>query len=183
MPEVEVCWYEDEEWRGFLPLQPRSELLHLHVFDTWVAGVHHYPDAAIHESFAPGMQLALVAEPENPHDAAAIGVWNAERTLKVGHVPAVIVAKLPTNERTALSLSEQLDAGGRTTLRILVSREPVSLRVVPGSEELAGRMRSTVARLKKQAARGVPHEPKVEADPMDQMAQMLKDLSKRPRQT
>ncbi len=181
MPEVEVYWYEDEEWRGFLLVQPRSELLRLHVFDTWVAGVHHYPDSAGHESFAPGKQLALVAETDNPHDEAAIGVWNAERTLRVGHVPAVIVAKLQPNDRTALSLSEQLDAGKRTTLRILVSREPVSLRVTPGSEELAGWIRSTVARLKKQAARAVPSEPRPEADPVDQMAQMLKDLSKRPR--
>ena len=182
MPEVEVCWYEDEEWRGFLLVQPRSELLRLHVFDTWVAGVHHYPDSAVHESFAPGKQLALVTEPDNPHDAAAIGVWNAERTLRVGHVPAVIVAKLPPNDRTALSLSDQLESGKRTTLRILVSREPVSLRVVPGSEELAGWMRATVARLKKQATRAVPWEPRAEADPVDQMAQMLKDLSKRPRE-
>jgi hypothetical protein len=183
MHEVEVCWYEDPEWRGFLPVRPRSELLLLHVFDTWVAGVHHYPDAAQDESFAPGESLALVADPDNRYDANAIGVWNADRTLQIGHVPAVIVARLPTNERSALSLSEQLDAGKRTTLRILVSRESVSLRVVPDSEERAGWMRSTVTRLKKQAARGLPHEPKVEADPMDQMAQMLKDLSQRPRQT
>lgn len=180
MPEVEVAWYEDGEWRGFLPLQPRSELLRLHVFDTWVAGVHHYPDSAAHESFAPGQQLALVAEPDNPHDAAAIGVWNAERTLRVGHVPAVIVADLTPNERTALSLSETLDAGKRTTLRILISREPVSLRLFSGSDELAGWMRSTVGQLKKQAARALPSEPRAEADPVDQMAQMLKDLSKRP---
>jgi hypothetical protein len=181
MPEIEVCWFEDEEWRGFLLVQPRSELLRLHLFDTWVAGVHHFPDSAVHESFAPGKQLALVAEPDNPHDAAAVGVWNAERTLRVGHVPAVIVAELPPNERTALSLSEQLDGGKRTTLRILVSREPVSLRVVPGSEEPAGWMRATVARLKKQAARAVPWEPRAEVDPVDQMAQMLNDLSKQPR--
>jgi hypothetical protein len=183
MPEVEVYWFEDEEWRGFLPVRSRSELLRLHVFETWVAGVHHFPDSAVHESFAPGKQLALVSEPDNPHDAAAIGVWNAERSLQVGHVPAVIVAELPPNGRTALSLSEQLDVGKRTTLRILVSREPVSLRVVPGSDELAGWMRSTVARLKKQAARAVPSEPTAEANPVEQMAQMLKDLSKRPRET
>jgi hypothetical protein len=182
MPEVEVCWFEDEEWRGFLLVQPRSDLLRLHIFETWVAGVHHYPDSAVHESFAPGKPLALVVEPDNPHDAAAIGVWNAERTLRVGHVPAVIIAGLSPNDRTGLSLSEQLDAGKRTTLRILVSREPVSLRVVPDSEELAGWMRTTVARLKKQAALAVPSEPRAEADPVDQMAQMLKDLSKGPRE-
>jgi hypothetical protein len=54
MLEVDVCWYEDEERRGFLLIQLRSELLRLHIFDTWVAGVHHFPDSAVDESFAPG---------------------------------------------------------------------------------------------------------------------------------
>ena len=94
MPEVEVCWYEDETWRGFLPISPRSELLRLHVIDTWVAGIWHYPDAVDDESFAPGERLALVAEPDNPHDPDAVGVWNADRTLKVGHIPAVILEDL-----------------------------------------------------------------------------------------
>jgi hypothetical protein len=53
MPEVEVCWYEDEKWRGFLLLQPRSELLRLRI-DTWVVGAYHFPDSAVDESFAPG---------------------------------------------------------------------------------------------------------------------------------
>jgi hypothetical protein len=43
-------------------------------------------------------------------------------------------------------------------------------------------MGATVARLKKQAALAVPSEPTAEADPVDQMAQMLKDLSKPPRE-
>ena len=180
MKDVEVCWYEDPEWRGFLPVQPRSELLHLHVFDSWVAGVHHYPEAAQDETFAPGESLALVADPDNPYDANAIGVWNADRTLQIGHVPTVIVARLAPNERSALSLSERLDAGKRTTLRILVSRESVSLRVVPDSEERAGWMRSTAARLKKQAARRMPREPRAEVDPVEQMTKMFEDLRERP---
>ena len=102
MPEVEVCWYEDETWRGYLPISPRSELLRLHVFDTWVAGIHHSPVAADDQSFAPWEPLALVAEPDNPHDSDALGVWNADRTLKVGHVPGVIVDDLSPNERTAV---------------------------------------------------------------------------------
>lgn len=136
MPEVEVCWYEDATWRGFLPISPRSELLRLHVFNAWVAGIHHYPVAADDQSFAPGEPLALVAEPDNPHDSDALGVWNADRTLKVGRMPGVIVDDLSPNERSAVCLSEQVEAGKRTNLRILLSREPVSLRPMP--DERAG---------------------------------------------
>lgn len=141
--------------------------------------MHHYPEAAQDESFAPGESLALVAEADNRYDAEAIGVWNASRTLMIGHVPAMIVANLP-RKRAALSLSEQLDAGKRTTLRILVSREPASLRVVPETEERAAWVRSTVVRLKDQAARGLPQETRVEADPLEQMAKTLEDVWGRP---
>jgi hypothetical protein len=165
MPEVEVCWYEDETWRGFLPIAPRSELLRLHIFDTWVAGIHHYPESGDDESFAPGQALALAAEPDNPYDPDAVGVWNADRTLKIGHVPAVIVDDLPANERTAVCLSEQVEGGKRTNLRILVSREPVSLRLMP--DERPGWKEATVARLKKQAAKALPSEPTPVGDPME----------------
>ena len=39
--------------------------------------------------------------PDNPHDSLAIGVWNADRTLKVGRAPAVVVAGLAANDRLA----------------------------------------------------------------------------------
>ena len=61
--------------------------------------------------------------------------------------------------------SEQVEAGKRTNLRIMVSREPVSLRLVP--DERAGWKKATVARLKKQAAKTLPREPTPVGDPME----------------
>jgi len=172
MTDIDVCWYEDDEWRGFLPVEPRSELLSRHVFDTWIAGIWHYPQAADDPSFAPGESIALVVEPDNPHDPLAIGVWNADRTLQVGHVPAVVVAGLAADDRTAVCLSEQTEAGKRMHLRILVSREPVSLRLVPDSAERDTWKRATVARLKKQATKTLPSEPTPDIDPIEQMTKM-----------
>jgi len=42
-----------------------------------------------------------VVEPDNPHDSLAVGVWNADRTLKVGRAPAVVVAGLAADDRLA----------------------------------------------------------------------------------
>ena len=39
-------------------------------------------------SFDPGRRLALVPEPDNEHDPNAVGIWNEERTLQLGYVPA-----------------------------------------------------------------------------------------------
>ena len=47
----------------------------------------------------------------------------------------------------------------------MVSREPVSLRLVP--DERAGWKKATVARLKKQAAKTLPREPTPVGDPME----------------
>lgn len=53
-----------------------------------MSGIGHYPQAADDPCFAPGESIALVVEPDNPHDSLAVGVWNADRTLKVGRAPA-----------------------------------------------------------------------------------------------
>ena len=49
-----------------------------------VAGVSFRPEALEDLSFEPGRLLALVPEPENPHDPNAVAVWNEERTLQAG---------------------------------------------------------------------------------------------------
>ena len=54
-------------------------------------------------SFDPGARLALVPEPENEHDANAVGVWNRERTLQAGYVPREVAAELAGDEQ-AVSL-------------------------------------------------------------------------------
>jgi hypothetical protein len=68
-----------------------------------VAGVSYRPEALPDPSFDPGRRLALVAEPDNEHDANAVAIWNDERTLRVGYVPAAVAPELGGGEQ-ALSL-------------------------------------------------------------------------------
>ncbi len=68
-----------------------------------VAGVSFRPEAVADRSFDPGARLALVPEPENEHDANAVGVWNRERTLQAGYVPREVTAELAGDEQ-AVSL-------------------------------------------------------------------------------
>ena len=66
-------------------------------------------------SFDPGRRLALVPEPENEHDPNAVGIWNEERALQLGYVPAAIAPELAGDEQ-ALSLW-RVDGG----LRVLIA--------------------------------------------------------------
>ena len=79
-----------------------------------VAGVSYRPDALEDASFDPGRRLSLVPEPDNEHDANAVGIWNAERTLQVGYVPAAVAPELAGDEQ-AVSLW-RVDGG----LRVLI---------------------------------------------------------------
>ena len=86
---------------------PRLRVVH-------VAGVSYRPEALEDPSFDPGRRLALVAEPDNEHDPNAVGIWNAERTLQVGYVPAAVAPEL-TGDEQAVSLW-RVDGG----LRVLI---------------------------------------------------------------
>src|SRR2546421_7160900 len=66
-----------------------------------VAGVSYRIDALQDEGFAPGRRLALVAEPDNEHDPHAIGVWDDERRLQAGYVPAEIAPRVGAGEGQA----------------------------------------------------------------------------------
>ena len=68
-----------------------------------VAGVSFRPESLPDASFDPPRRLALVPEPENEHDPNAVAIWNAERTLQVGYVPAAVAPEL-TGDEQALSL-------------------------------------------------------------------------------
>jgi HIRAN domain len=75
---------------------PRIRVVH-------VAGVSYRAEAAADASFDPGRRLALVPEPENEHDPNAVGIWNEERTLQAGYVPAAVAPELVGDEQ-AVSL-------------------------------------------------------------------------------
>jgi hypothetical protein len=85
-----------------------------------VAGSSYRADALQDEAFAPGRRLALVPEPENEHDPHAIAIWDEERRLQAGYVPAYVAREL-TGEEQAIALWEFVEEGRRIGLRVLVA--------------------------------------------------------------
>jgi len=84
-----------------------------------VAGASYRAEALQDDAFAPGRRLALVPEPANEHDPNAIGIWDAERRVQAGYVPAEVAPELDGSEQ-AVSLWEYRDEGSRVGLRVLV---------------------------------------------------------------
>jgi hypothetical protein len=78
------------------------------------AGVTFRPESLENPSFDPGRRLELVPEPKNEHDPNAIGIWNADRTLQVGYVPAAVAPEVAGDEQ-AVSLW-RVDGGLRVLL-------------------------------------------------------------------
>jgi HIRAN domain len=86
-----------------------------------LAGSSYRSDALQDDGFAPGRRLALVPEPENEHDPNAVGVWDAERRVQGGYLPAGIAPKVRGDEQ-AVSLWEFRDEEGRRVgLRVLIA--------------------------------------------------------------
>ena len=86
-----------------------------------LAGASYRADALQDDGFAPGRRLALVREPENEHDPNAVAVWDAERRLQAGYVPAEVAPELPGDEQ-AVSLWEfRGEDGQRIGLRVLLA--------------------------------------------------------------
>jgi hypothetical protein len=85
------------------------------------AGVSYRLDALQDDAFAPGKRLALVPEPENEHDPNAIGIWDAERRLQVGYIPAESARELDAAGWQAVSLLEFFEGERRVGLRILLA--------------------------------------------------------------
>jgi HIRAN domain len=86
-----------------------------------VAGTSFRLDALQDDGFAPGRRLALVAEPENEHDPNAIGIWDAERRVQAGYVPADVARELDAAKWQAVSLLEFYEGRGRGGLRVLLA--------------------------------------------------------------
>ena len=86
-----------------------------------LAGSSYRAGALRDDAFAPGRRLALVREPENEHDPNAVAVYDAERRLQAGYVPAEIAPELRGDER-AISLWEfRGEDGARIGLRVLLA--------------------------------------------------------------
>jgi hypothetical protein len=86
-----------------------------------LAGVSYRSDELQDEAFAPGKRLALVPEPENEHDANAVGVWDEARRVQAGYVPAEDAPHVRGDEQ-ALALWEfRGEDGRRIGLRVLLA--------------------------------------------------------------
>jgi hypothetical protein len=85
-----------------------------------VAGASYRPDALADDAFAPGRRLALVPEPDNEHDPNAIGIWDEERRLQAGYVPADSTGRVPPGAQ-AVALWEFRDGERRVGLRVLIA--------------------------------------------------------------
>ena len=85
-----------------------------------LAGASFRAEALQDDSFGPGEHVALIPEPDNEHDPNAVAIWNADRTLHAGYVPAEVAPDLRGDEQ-ALSLWEYVDDGVRIGLRVLIA--------------------------------------------------------------
>ncbi|HKU57169.1 MAG TPA: HIRAN domain-containing protein [Gaiellaceae bacterium] len=86
-----------------------------------LAGASYRADALQDEAFAPGRRLVLVREPANEHDPNAVAVYDAERRLQAGYVPADVAPELRGDEQ-AVSLWEfRAEDGSRIGLRVLLA--------------------------------------------------------------
>ena len=86
-----------------------------------LAGASYRDDALQDDAFAPGRRLALVRERENEHDPNAVAVWDADRRLQGGYVPADVAPELRGDEQ-AVSLWEfRGEDGARIGLRVLLA--------------------------------------------------------------
>ena len=86
-----------------------------------VAGASYRSEALGDESFAPGRRLALVPEPDNEHDPNAIAIWDEERRVQAGYVPAEEARAVSADDWQAVSLWEYVEDGRRGGLRVLLA--------------------------------------------------------------
>ena len=86
-----------------------------------LAGISYRLDAVQDDAFAPGRRLALVPEPDNEHDPNAIAVWDEERRVQAGYVPAEAAAALDPGDWQAISLLEFFEGKQRIGLRVLLA--------------------------------------------------------------
>ncbi len=104
-----------------------------------VAGVNYHPDGFQQDAFAPGQRVALVPEPDNPHDPNAVGVWDEQHRWQAGYIPKDLAPQVAQALRrpgglagiSMLEFRKKMGGKGRNQLR-----PRVGLRVLIGPPEL-----------------------------------------------
>ena len=86
-----------------------------------LAGASYRAEALQDDAFAPGRRLALVREPENEHDPNAVAVYDAERRLHAGYVPADVAPSVRGDEQVVSLWEFRAENGARIGLRVLLA--------------------------------------------------------------
>lgn len=68
-------------WKG----AARTTDVEVLIDEFWVAGYQFHDGSTVEHDLAPGVELQARREPDNPHDARAIGLWLGD--AMVGYVP------------------------------------------------------------------------------------------------
>ena len=85
-----------------------------------LAGASYRLDELQDDAFAPGRRLALVREPENAHDPNAVAVWDADRRVQAGYIPADVAPEIAGDEQAFALWEFRGDDGKRIGLRVLL---------------------------------------------------------------
>lgn len=169
--ELDAWWHDDGEWVGWLFRDPAADLLRRHVFVTWLAGID-YHEAGHAAEFAPGSQLVIRPEPENPVDPLAVAVYDGSGEHLGGYLPHALVLDLPRRPYwCGVSMIERVQDWRRVELRIAVSHEPLRIRRVVDKPE-PGRIAHQVYQLGLHSKRLEEARSRQSVDPMEQMRRM-----------
>ena len=86
-----------------------------------LAGASYRLDELQDDGFEPGRRLALVPEPQNEHDPNAVAIFDAERRVQGGYVPAEVAAEVSGDEQAVALWEFRDDDGRRVGLRVLIA--------------------------------------------------------------
>jgi hypothetical protein len=103
-----------------------------------VAGVGHYSTALQDPRIKVGSPAVLRPEPENPHDANAVGVWDETGTIQLGHIPAdlssSVAGRIRAGEQLVASIVREIRrdsrSGPRSALHLLVTPGELNLSII-----------------------------------------------------
>lgn len=86
--------YAPIDEHGFFLPESEHRTTDPHALYCHVAGVSFRASALSDKRFAHSSPVKLIAEPDNPHDANAVGVWDAHGDIQLGYIPATLSAEV-----------------------------------------------------------------------------------------
>jgi HIRAN domain len=86
-----------------------------------LAGASYRLDELQDDAFMPGRRLTLVPEPDNEHDPNAVAIFDADRRLQGGYVPADVAPEVRGDEQAVALWEFRDETGRRVGLRVLIA--------------------------------------------------------------